>query len=115
MLEIRKKVTNISVFSGLELPEIHIRASNALVAQLDRASVYGADEHATQPFVNNQLIGSEKADSPDNSLMRFECPPELQKIIAQWHNLPQHVKDTIKMLVESAGKNAGSLNDLGEM
>ena len=37
--------------------------------------------------------------------MRFECTPELQKIIEQWESLPQHVKDTIRMLVDTVSKN----------
>ena len=33
-------------------------------------------------------------------------PPELQKIINQWENLPEHIKQTIQMLIETAGKKS---------
>jgi len=79
--------------------------SNALVAQLDRASVYGADINFTQPTDFKKLTNFKKEDSPDNSLTPYEVPVELQKIIVQWDNLPQHIKDTIRMLVETASKN----------
>jgi hypothetical protein len=31
---------------------------------------------------------------------------ELQQIINRWDDLPEHVKQTIKMLVETAGKKS---------
>ena len=89
--------------------------SQASVAQLDRASVFGTDINSTQTTDNNQVIKSKETDSPNNSLSRFEVPAELQKIIVQWQSLPEHVRQTIKMLVDTAGKNSDSLNDLGEI
>jgi hypothetical protein len=89
--------------------------TQASVAQLDRASVFGTVDNPTQAIDDNQLINPEKADSLNNSLTHFELPVELQKIIVQWQSLPEHIKETIKMLVDTAGKNAGSLNDLGRI
>jgi hypothetical protein len=74
----------------------------ASVAQLDRASVFGTDTNCTQTTGNNQVIKSEEVDSPNNSLSRFEVPPELQKIILQWQSLPEHIRQTITLLVQSS-------------
>lgn len=42
-----------------------------------------------------------------------DLPSELFEVVCMWEKLPEHVRQTIKMLVETAGKNSGSLNDLG--
>ncbi|MHC5123328.1 MAG: hypothetical protein ACYSOR_03900, partial [Planctomycetota bacterium] len=68
----------------------------ASVAQLDRASVFGTEPKSTQPTDFKELANFKKSDSPGNSLTRFELPVELQNIIVQWDNLPQHVKETIQ-------------------
>ena len=44
-----------------------------------------------------------------------EIPSELFEVVSVWEKLPEHVRQTIRMLVETAGKKSGSLNDLGEM
>jgi len=54
-----------------------------------------------------------KEHSESTSQQDNPYPMELQEIIHQWGQLPEHVRQTIKMLVETAGKNSGSLNDLG--
>jgi hypothetical protein len=80
----------------------------ASVAQLDRASVFGTDTNSTQPIDFKELTNFKKTDSPDNSFTRFEVPVELQNIIIQWQSLPEHVKETIRMLVEAAGKKSNN-------
>ena len=77
--------------------------TQASVAQLDRASVFGTDTNSTQTTDTKQLINSKETDSPNNSLARFECPSELKNIIVQWQSLPEHIKQTIQMLVDAAG------------
>jgi len=46
-----------------------------------------------------------KKDS-ENPHQGNSSSPELQAIINQWDDLPEHVKDTIKMLVDTAGKKS---------
>ena len=77
------------------------------VAQLVRA----ADEDNTQREKSKELANI----SPSVTPIITASPPELQKIINCWDVLPEHIKETIKMLVDTAGKKSGSLNDLGEI
>jgi hypothetical protein len=74
---------------------------------LDRASVFGTGAQSIQTTDNNQLTNPENADTPESTLTGIELPSELMEIIEQWDVLPSHVKETIKMLVETAKKNSG--------
>lgn len=85
-----------------------MRKSCASVAQLDRASVFGTAEQYTQTADNNQLTNPENVVTPESTLTRFEVPFELLEVIENWATLPGHVKETIKMLVETAKKNSGN-------
>jgi hypothetical protein len=73
--------------------------------------VRAADEDSTQREKSKELTNITSSVTP----IITASPPELQKIINCWDVLPEHIKQTIKMLVETAGKNSGSLNDLGKM
>jgi hypothetical protein len=81
----------------------------APVAQLDSASVFGTDINSTQHTDFKQLTNFKESHSPDNSLACFEVPVELQKIIVQWDVLPEHIKQTIQMLVETAEKKSNNI------
>ena len=81
----------------------------ASVAQLDRASVFGTEPKSTQPTDFKQLTNFKKSDSPGNSLTLFELPVELKNIIVQWDDLPEHIKQTIGMLVDTAGKKSNNI------
>jgi hypothetical protein len=81
----------------------------ASVAQLDRASVFGTDINSTQHTDFKELTNFKETDSLDNSLTCFEVPVELQKIIVQGDVLPEHVKQTIQMLVETAEKKSNNI------
>jgi len=77
------------------------------VAQLDSALASEANDENTQPTQNKEFTNPTETDTPDYSLSRFELPAELQFVIEQWNVLPSHVKETIKMLVETVKKNSG--------
>ena len=38
-----------------------------------------------------------------NQVHNTEFSPELQQIIDRWDDLPEHVRQTIKMLIDTAG------------
>ena len=103
-----KNLNNVSKTNVLtpKSGSVIVSGPQASVAQLDRASVFGTEPKSTQPTDFKQLTNFKKSDSPGNSLTRFELPVELQNIIVQWDNLPQHVKETIQMLVETSGKKS---------
>ncbi|RKY13057.1 MAG: hypothetical protein DRP52_03675 [Planctomycetota bacterium] len=50
----------------------------------------------------NPLQTSLQKDSEDTSDQGNSYPAELQELINQWDELPEHVRQTIQMLVESA-------------
>lgn len=77
------------------------------VAQLVRAT----GEGSTQRDKNKEVTNITSSVTP----IIKAPPPELQEIINRWDNLPEHIRQTIQMLVETAGENAVSLNDLGEV
>ena len=41
-----------------------------------------------------------------NTVHQAHCQPELQELINRWDDLPEHVRQTIKMLIDTAGKSA---------
>jgi len=73
---------------------------------LDRASVFGTEQNSTQPFYFKELTDFQITDSPDNSFTCFEVPLDLQNVILQWQSLPEHIWQTIRMLVETSGKKS---------
>jgi hypothetical protein len=77
------------------------------VAQLVRA----ADEDSTQRKKSKELTNI----SPSVTPIITASPPELQELINRWDDLPEHVRQTIQMLVDTAGGKSRSVNDLGEM
>jgi hypothetical protein len=71
------------------------------VAQLVRA----VDEDSTQRKKTKELTNITSIVTP----IITASPPELQEIINQWENLPEHIKQTIQMLVEAAGKKSNNI------
>jgi len=71
-------------------------------------------------MVEKEVTALQNALLQDNLQDCSEClrnalPGELFEVVCRWEKLPEHVRQTIRMLVETAGKNSASLNDLGEM
>jgi hypothetical protein len=89
-----KNLNNVSKTNVLtpKSGSVIVSGPQASVAQLDRASVFGTEPKSTQPTDFKELTNFKKSDSPGNSLTR--------------DNLPQHVKETIQMLVETSGKKS---------
>ncbi|RKY07712.1 MAG: hypothetical protein DRP56_05280 [Planctomycetota bacterium] len=68
------------------------------VAQLVRA----ADGDSTQREKSKELTNI----SPSVTPIITAPPPELPEIINCWDVLPEHIKETIKMLVDTAGEKS---------
>ena len=41
-----------------------------------------------------------------NKVHQTHCQPALQEIIDRWDTLPEHVRQTIQMLIDTAGEKA---------
>jgi hypothetical protein len=59
-----------------------------------------SDHTAYTPAYKKHSEGTSKQDN--------SYPIELQGIINRWDDLPEHIKDTIRMLVETAGKKSNN-------
>jgi hypothetical protein len=66
--------------------------------------VRAAEEDSTQRKNSKELTNIASSVTP----IITAPPPELQKIIHQWGNLPEHIKQTIGMLVETVGKKSNN-------
>jgi hypothetical protein len=55
----------------------------------------------SQPPDNKTLNENSKNEEVQNPVHNPVISPELQQIITAWPNLPEHIKQTIKTLVES--------------
>jgi hypothetical protein len=67
--------------------------------------VRAVDEDSTQRKKTKELTNITSSVTP----IITASPPELQEIINQWENLPEHVKQTIQMLVETVGKKSNNI------
>jgi hypothetical protein len=78
-----------------------------------RTTVFKTEHGNTQVTDRNEL-----KDIPGDLLqenlqdcsecLRNALPSELFEVVCEWEKLPEHVKDTIKMLVETAGKKSNN-------
>ena len=74
--------------------------------------VFKTEQEHTQPINNKGLNNSSEHLLQENLQGCSEClqnalPSELFELISVWDELPEHVRQTIKMLVDTAaGKNA---------
>ena len=76
-----------------------------------RTTVFKTEQENTQVINRNELN-----DIPDGPLQEnlqdcSECiknalPGELFEVVCEWENLPEHIKQTIQMLIETAGKKS---------
>jgi hypothetical protein len=56
----------------------------------------------TQGTPDKEVSNKPKSKMVHNQVHVSHFPKELQQIINRWDELPEHVRQTIKMLVESA-------------
>jgi len=72
------------------------------VAQLDRVPASEAVVLDTQPQANKALTEHSEINTRDYH-GQSSYPVELQELIDHWDDLPEHVRQTIQMLVDAAG------------
>jgi len=72
---------------------------------LDSASASEAVVLNTQEQTNKALTEHSEINTRDYH-GQSSYPVELQELIDHWDELPEHVRQTIQMLVDTAGKNA---------
>ena len=58
----------------------------------------------TQGVSNKKVIDNPKNAMVHNQVHDSHFAKDLQQIINQWDELPEHVRQTIRMLVDTAGK-----------
>jgi len=67
-------------------------------------------EESPQPLVKtytyNNSPNDTKREMVHNMVHQTHCQPELQQIIDRRDELPEHIRQTIKMLVDAAGEKA---------
>ena len=57
------------------------------------------------------MPNKEVSDNPKNAMVHNQVhdahfAKDLQQIIEQWDDLPEHIRQTIKILIDTAGKKA---------
>jgi hypothetical protein len=73
----------------------------APIAQLDRASVYGTEGKNSQIPQNKTVAETSKTDLASYLAQIAQKHPDLAEIVKVWPELPEHIKQAIKTLVEA--------------
>ncbi|MHC5091683.1 MAG: hypothetical protein ACYSOJ_08685, partial [Planctomycetota bacterium] len=78
-----------------------------------RTTVFKTEQDMMQIFSPKRLSDNSEDLLQENLQDRSECiqnalPDELFEVVCKWEELPGHVKDTIRMLVETAGKKSNN-------
>jgi hypothetical protein len=58
----------------------------------------------SQPAADKGLIKNQHKPKVQNQVHLLTIYPDLATLVTAWPNLPEHIKQTIKTLVETAGK-----------
>jgi hypothetical protein len=59
----------------------------------------------SQVSPDKELNKTPQKQEVQNTVHHKQFTPDLQEIIDRWEKLPEHLKETIRMLVEAAKKN----------
>jgi hypothetical protein len=60
----------------------------------------------TQAVPNKEVSGNPENSMVHNQVHDAHFAKDLQQIIERWDDLPEHIRQTIKILIDTAGKKA---------